>query len=647
MNGVDYTKQLAKERDYFQDAIQKNKQATDKRITDVEKTAADAEVKNRESFVEDKAKLEKSYQKSLGHLKDKTAAAIENTNDKSSNNLAKEREDFTKAAQVKSKDFDQRLNDIKSSYQKSIESTERNHDELAKSQKTRYDRNVGELVQKTDKSLGGYQEKMHGAGADLKDQYNRERQQLVRHQEDNLLTVYKDNAEKRAFQRENITNELKKSNEVHEADRDNQKQYVSDRLTNMQDQYASRVDDMARDYSERSDNLARTEQKNALKANKEHQGQIDGVRRDFNKQMRLVELDKRRRDNGSGEFNNVMNKQQGLKSQQILDQRMKNMREDFVTAKNKYQEMAQANQDNHNESLRKESASSTANLDKKLFAANSDKLITVAHEREKSHEQITNRERQNKIDKDTFDRQLQFEKTTANSRLNKLKQNFNTSMTILEEKHKNDITDVTITANLDKKEFQKNLNERRNNELFDMKREFSKLLDTTVFEYENRLGNYQRENETLRLEMDTKVNNIVDQMDKSLETERKLNTDKRTADLRSHQLLRDQRENGLKTQMNEMSTGYQRKMDNMQIESDLKLKLLTNEYENKLKQLASAKDKEMNTKQLGHPIELERMKVAYAEEKGRLVSQYQNQIDSAKKTHAEQIEQMKNFKNLG
>jgi hypothetical protein len=204
-------------------------------------------------------------------------------------------------------------------------------------------------------------------------------------------------------------------------------------------------------------------------------------------------------------------------------------------------------------------------------------------------------------------------------------------MQVLEEKHRNDITDVTVTANIDKKEFQKELHERRNNELFDMKREFTKLLDTTVLEYENRLGNYQRENETLRLEMDQKVSNIVDQMDKALETERKLNTDKRTADLRSHQLLMDQRENGLKTQMNEMSTGYQRKMDNMQIESDTKLKLLTNEYENKLKQLASAKDKEMNTKDTAHASELERMKVAYAEEKGRLVSQYQNQPFTGKK----------------
>jgi hypothetical protein len=362
--------------------------------------------------------------------------------------------------------------------------------------------------------------------------------------------------------------------------------------------------------------------------------------------MRLVELDKRRRDNGSGEFNNVMQKQQGLKNQQIMDSRMKNMREDLVTAKNKYQEMAQANQDDHDESLRKESANATANLDRKLFDANADKLVTVSYEREKAHEQVTNRERQNKIDKDTFERQLHVEKNNANTRMTKLKQNFNTSMQVLEEKHKNDITELSVTANTDKKAFQKDLNERRNNELFDMKREFTKLLDTTVLEYENRLGNYQRENETLRLEMDQKVGNIVDQMDKSLETERKLNNDKRTADLRSHQLLMDQRENSLKTQMNAMSTGYQRKMDNMQIENDRKLKLLTNDYENKLKQLASTKDKEINEKDMNHATEQERLKIAYAEEKNRLVSQYQNQIDSAKKTHAEQMEQMKNFKSL-
>src|SRR5690606_12709542 len=112
--------------------------------------------------------------------------------------LVKEREEFTKAAQIKSKDFDQRLNDIKSSYAKSFESVKNNHEELTKAQKNRFDRNVKEVVQKTDKSLGEYQDKMKSSGADLKDQYRRERQQLVRTHEDNLLGVYKDNAEKRA-----------------------------------------------------------------------------------------------------------------------------------------------------------------------------------------------------------------------------------------------------------------------------------------------------------------------------------------------------------------------------------------------------------------------------------------------------------------
>jgi hypothetical protein len=147
--------------------------------------------------------------------------------------------------------------------------------------------------------------------------------------------------------------------------------------------------------------------------------------------------------------------------------------------------------------------------------------------------------------------------------------------------------------------------------------------------------------------MDQKVGNIVDQMDKSLETERKLSNDKRIADTRSHQLLMDQRENHLKSQMNQMSNNYQRKMDNMQVENDRKLKLLTNDYENKLKLLASSNGKNIIEKDLNHATEVERMKLAHSEDKNRIVSQYQNQIDSAKKTHAEQMEQMKNFKNLG
>ena len=77
-------------------------------------------------------------------------------------------------------------------------------------------------------------------------------------------------------------------------------------MSTMQKKYEARNQNMAKDYSQRSDKLVETQQRESVKTNKENQGHLTGVRRDFNKQLRLIDLDKRRRDNGSGEFAEVM-----------------------------------------------------------------------------------------------------------------------------------------------------------------------------------------------------------------------------------------------------------------------------------------------------------------------------------------------------
>ena len=83
-------------------------------------------------------------------------------------------------------------------------------------------------------------------------------------------------------------------------------------------------------------------------------------------------------------------------------------------------------------------------------------------------------------------------------------------MTAFEEKHNTSIADLTKNTNNDKNEFMKKMQENRSNELFDMKREFGRMMDATVQDYEQRISKYQRENEYLKMSMDQKVQNIIE-----------------------------------------------------------------------------------------------------------------------------------------
>jgi hypothetical protein len=646
MKGIDYTKQLHKDREYFQDTIKKTQESADKRIAATDERAESVMSKQRNNFIEDKADLESSYQNNIEGLNEKTRSSLENNNDKFFAEREKERESFTQESITKRKDFDQRLNDIKSSYKKSFESEHDTNVDLQKTSKNKYDKSINDTRANSDKQLGNYRDEMSGQGADLKDQYNRERQQLVRSHEDHMTETFKDGAHKRAELKDHLRGDLQKSKAVQAADLEQQKIYTDDRISTMQSSFQDRSQKMARDYSERSDKLVESQHKDSIKTNKENQSALTDARRDYNKQLRLVDLDKRRRDNGSGDFSEIMDRQQGLKDATVNDNRFSDLKEKIAIKQKVYEDKAIKDQDSFNDTLKTENAEGTARLDRKLNEATADKIITVSKEREKAEGNLSVRETQNRNNTTAHAQQLMVERNNANDRLTNLKENFNTSMKQLEEKNKLGIEDVTKVTNEDKADFVKKLNESRNKETFEMKREFARLMDQTVQDYEQRLGSYQRDNEFLKMTMDQRISNITDQSQKQLESQRTLFEDRRSADLKNTQVLVDQREHHWKTASNQTALSFQKKIDKMQVDGDTKLKLLTNEYENKLKELKATKSKELGQKDSTHQTELSSIKDAYAEEKTRVISAYETQIASIKTGHKEQMDSMQEYKRL-
>jgi len=646
MKGIDYTKQLHKDREYFQDTIKKNQESAERRIADSNERADSVMSKQRNNFIDDKADLESNYQKNIDGLNEENHASLENNNSKIFEEREKEREAFTQESIAKRKSFDQRLNDIKSSYQKSFESERDSHKDLQNIATKKYSKNVNETRAHSDTQLKEYREEMSGQGADLKDQYRRERQQLVRSHEDHMTDTFKDAAHKRAELKEHLRGDLKKSKEVQNADLEQQRIYTNDRISTMQNQFQDRSHKMANDYGQRNDKLVEGALQESIKTNRENQNALTDVRRDYNKQLRLIDLDKKRRDNGSGEFSEVMDRQQGLKDATLNDSRFADLKTKASAKQKIYEEKAVKDQDSFNETLNTESAEATARLDSKLNEASANKIMSVSKEREKSEANMAVREGQNRNNISAHERQLMVERNNSKDRLEGLKHNFNTSMKQIEEKHQASIEDVTKVSNEDKAEFVKKVNEARNKEVFEMKREFARLMDQTVQDYEQRLGNFQRDNEFLKMTMDQKVSYITDQTQKQLESQMTLFDDRRAADQKNTQLVIDQREHHWKTAANATTLNFQKKIDKMQIENDTRLKLLTNDYDNKFKELKATTSKDLSIKDSTHQVELIRIKDSYTEEKGRVIAAYETQIESIKKGQNEQMESMQDYKRL-
>lgn len=646
MNPIDYSKSLQREREIFRDTIQKDRQSNEKRIADAEARHQVQKEKQSQAFIQDKTELEKNYQSNLENMDQKTQDAIQDKNMRYQKQLAQEREAFQEESSTKSKDFDQRLNEIKSSYRRSFDSERDNHEHIQDTDKKRYNRNVEEITKNTDQKLREYQDKVVGTGATLKDQYNRERRQLSNSHEDHVRNIYKDQSNKQIALKERVASDIAKNREVSESDMKHLREYSDQRIQAAQVRSNNRIKALATDYSQRNENLTETQRKNAIQTNKEHQSAMAEARRGFQAELRSRDLKDRRNDNGSGDFSETMKNQMGLNERVVAENKLKKLNDQIREIKADVNERIGDNQEAFNEDLRLESSVATARLERKVNELNADKISTVAKERQQKVKEIDNRENQNRISAVTYERQLMLERNSANERIKKLKESFNESFRALEEKSQKNVQAISKISSTDKADFMKQMQEGRNNEIFEMKREFSRLMDQTVTDYEKRLNKYQKDFESMKNGMDLKIQNVMDQSSKEVESQRKLFDDRRKADLRAHQLLQDQKDNSFKQTIDGMNVNFEKKLNLMVSNYEAKLKLITNEYENKLKVLVVSRSKDLNEKDMAHQAELERTKMAYEEEKNRVINQYESQLVAIKTANKEQIESMKEYKRL-
>lgn len=646
MNGVDYTRRLSKEREYFQDSLKKNNEAHQKRIEDTEARHSHVEKKLSENYIQDKAELEKSYAKNLNNVTDKNRESMNHQTDRFNKDIEEERSKFARESNAKSKDFDQRLTDIKHSYKRAFGSEKENNETVRESDRKRYSENIQDLTLKQDKQLKKYQSDMAGAGADINESIKREKQQLVRSQEEALKAQNKNHFDEREMIKKRLSTELAKTKEIHADEQTQLRDYTSDKLSKFEKHHTNRAENVARDYSERYAQDAEKQHKQNLKTNEQYEDQYSKVRREAQDKIRESENMARRRDNGENEFNAAVAKSGEFNGKAIENHKLQNMRAALDDTKRTYEDMAAKDANDHKISMERERAESRAFMDKSTNKLKAEKMITVADERLENQNRLDHQERQNLVKSRDYEARLMQEKKMGDTRVKNLKENFHKSITEIEEKLRGNIDDVTRSANADKKEFSKKESERTIQQLGDMKQEFNRQLDQTIQGYEFRLANSQKEFDEFKIAMEQKLAAQAQLSETELDYEKKSSADRRTAEVRGLRSAIDEQEHKHRMEVNSMMVNYQKQLAKIQSQMDLKLKLITNDYESKLKEAQASKSRELAEKDNASRTELERLKGNYSEDKQRTVAAYEAKLQQLKDHHETQMQQLNEFKKL-
>jgi hypothetical protein len=646
MKGVDYTKALARERENFQNTILKDREHTSKRLADEEARHSEVQKKQAEVFMRDKSKLEKDYQANLDSIQEKTNELMDGEKENFHKINRDELDRFTKQRENLRKEFDEKMNHISNSYEKARLNDKEFNQTINKEKDSRYQQNVSRLTKDKDEKLAEYAKKFEGSGAANRDQMNLEKSQLTRAHQDQLKSIYQEEAGKRFQLKEGLQQDLERTKAAYEAEKELNQEYVKTKVGKVSSNFNARAEKMTNDYAKKNQEFLETQKQQDYKISKQHQGEVSNLRSNFERELRNIDIDKRRRDNGQGEFAEVIQRQQGLKDDIVFTDKINRLKENLSDARTSYDNRAIRERESYKDTLQTEASAAVGRQERKEKQLVAEKIVEVARHKEKAARVLKNQMASQQADRIRHQEHLMQERSQASTQIHKLKENFNQSLQDLQLKNEKFMSELKELNNNEKTQFIINANQARNEEILELRRNFGKLVDSTVNNYETQLKHLGRENLKLKQDLDLKVSTVLEDADNRIRLQTELYNQKRIADQKSYQAAIDARNADFQTKILELSDSFQTKMDNQGQLNVIKNKQLVNSYEAKLKIKDAELAKDLNEKQALHAAEIKTIKSTMEQEKAQIISQYENRLNQTNLAHKQQIDQLNEYKRI-
>lgn len=159
MNGVDYSKALAENRDMYRKASRQLQDTTRKELKRQEETHDVSQKKSQKNYLDSKMQLDKDYETNLGKMSEKTQDILGRTKDNFHENLKDEKERFSHESTRNNVNFQNKLNELKDSFKTALEAERGDHEAIQEIAKKNYFDQVNSQVGDNDKILNEFLEK--------------------------------------------------------------------------------------------------------------------------------------------------------------------------------------------------------------------------------------------------------------------------------------------------------------------------------------------------------------------------------------------------------------------------------------------------------------------------------------------------------
>lgn len=623
-----YSRELAKAREGFNETSRKMKESYDKSIKDTQETSARKEEELKRNHATDKERLIAENQDKLRIVSDKTNEILERKQKEFLDGLKEEREVFNIEKNRVRDGFQNSLINVKDSYTQSLDEFKLQSERLARDNEFKYLQSLQQNKNNTDKKIVEIQKKTDSMIAknnlDLSDQ----KQEILRKNQKDLEInnrSHKDTLDKKTgyFNRkigeiiETKDDEIQRQDERYDGVLYKLKEDNNQQIENMITRYEDHTKDMLNSFQnnynqQESDN---TNEKNAIRAqlNKE----IYNVKRESS----LMEDKNLKGGNGSSQKALIQdNYERRLDNirRQMTDQAV-NFQRESAEANNQAQvKLKNRDLENRMQSDKKEDEffkeySSLERKTKEKESANYENFVSKLSELEANDTKKLNVERD--LSKIKLDNQKQeFGKT-----VNKLAEMNVRNVEKLQEESSREKAEIVQVA---RRQYVDNLRDLRDN--FRLKHE------STLDSFNKKLDYKENEINLLKEQSEDTIQKIQDQANKLVRNETEYSQEVRESYRRT---MRDELEGSKRNYQMEakrLKTDYDTSLQKIKRENDLMLARLSKKNDENLTRIENDKNKELKRISNDFKQSYERLAKDSKIERETLVDHYERRIQELK-----------------
>ncbi len=633
LSPIDYTEQLAKQREIFREKIDDNKASYDESVANIRKTAQGSVDKAKDNFLKEKEGLEKDAQERVELSNTRTTDAIREKKEEFRNRLKGEQQDFRERSHTMQAGFNKRLNDIKTAYDDSMSSQKVVSEERSESMDKYYDKRVADI--------------------------NTDKEQYIKEVSDNALRSNKEYRDRIIDEKRRLASDfVKKTNQMGERQTKElmaQNYEANEKLNTLRDSYQKSGKEMLRNYNntiqnqkdsheeavrrqaavsqERSDAFRQTMSQKSQEEAIEHGKQRAQMARDFADEK--VKIKNQFSSLSGDDVNENLLREQEKDARygrniKRLNEHLDHLKEDFAgkTEDQRYE---------HKKDIDAKRIANTQLMeelerDNHTYVSNSlaDSRRKMAEMQETYDQRDTNTNKdfgiQSARDQEKFKRMYRAQET----RYNKLFGD--------QEKDKG-VTIEGLKRNLldEKAQFAKRTLEESNRNYQALRKEFGNKFKNEMESNRKVQHGLELESEKVAIELNGKLASERRAADNKLVNQQKLFSAQREEDYRSMKELMRQREMELQKLIDDINFKNSKDAQATIFKHEKEMRGTRDEYEGKLRMMTADYERKFKIEKNNNTRDIMNLKTQWEAEKHRLVSQYENQIETLRNSFDAQV----------